>query len=165
MKRRLTRAVVPVIGLLAVTGALALVATAPVVLFSPSNEAGRLPSAPAASSEVARVTAPRFHPQRPSSPTTADETPEAQEGTSTGGALAVNAPIGEFGGATAGKTATPRRAARTGGSTAEEPVALGHTGQAKAKGQSGQHSGHSGNGKAKGHYKGKAHGKAKGHSK
>jgi hypothetical protein len=161
MRSRWTRAVVPAIGLLAVTGALALVATAPVVLFSPSNEAGLLPSAPAASSEVARVTAARLHPQRPAGPTTVNETPAAPEGTSTGGALAVNTPVGEVGGATAGKMTASRTAARAGGPVAEEPAALGHPGQARAKGESG----HTGNGKAKGHYKGKAHGKAKGHSK
>jgi hypothetical protein len=158
MKGRLAGAVVPVIGLLAVTGALALVAIAPVVLFSPSNEAGLLPSAPAASSEVARVTAPRLHPQRPGGPTTANETPAAPEGISTGGALAVNTPVGGVGGATAGKTTPPRTAARAGGRVAEVPLAR-EPGNAKGKSK------HNGNGKAKGHYKGKAHGKAKGHSK
>jgi hypothetical protein len=159
MKGRLAGAVVPAIGLLAVTGALALVAIAPVVLFSPSNEAGLLPSAPAASSEVARVTAPRLHPQPPAGPTTANETPAAPEGTSTGGALAVNTPVGGVGGATAGKTTAPRTVARAGGRVAEEPVAREQPVNATGKSK------HNGNGKAKGHYKGKAHGKAKGHSK
>ena len=49
----MTRVVVPAIGLFAVTGALALVALAPVVLFSSSNEAGPLPSAPAATIRAA----------------------------------------------------------------------------------------------------------------
>ena len=105
MRSRLTRAVIPVIGLLAVTGAFALVATAPVVLFSPSNEAGALPSAPAASSEVARVTAPSFQPQRPASRATANKTREAQARTSASGQLAATSPVG--GG---------RRAGRAGGS-------------------------------------------------
>lgn len=157
MKRRLTRVVVPVIGLLAVTGALALVAMAPVVLFSPSNDAGPLPSAPAASSEVARVTAPSFRPQRPASGATENGTLEATEGTSAGGVLAVNTPVGGVGGASAGKTTAPRTVARAGGPAAEEPAAPAHPAKTQSK--------HNGNGKAKGHYKGKAHGKAKGHSK
>ena len=157
MKRRLTRVVVPVIGLLAVTGALALVATAPVVLFSPSNEAGRLPSAPAASSEVARVTAPSFRPQRPASGATANETPEAPVGTSVGGLLAATSPVGGFDGATAGKTA-PRPATRAGGPAGGEPAVPEQPGKVKDKSKEK-------NGKAKGHAKPKHHGKAKGHAK
>jgi hypothetical protein len=158
MRNRLTRAVVPVIGLLAVTGALALVATAPVVLFSPSNEAGHLPSAPAASSEVARVTAPSFQAQRPASGATAKERPEAPAGTSTSGPLAATSPVDGVGGTTTGNTA-PRPVARAGGPTAEEPAAPENpcTAKGKSKGK--------GNGKAKGHCKPKHHGKAKGHSK
>jgi hypothetical protein len=156
MRSRLTRAVVPVIGLLAVTGALALVATAPVVLFSPSNEARPLPSAPAASSEVARVTAPSFHPQRPASQATANETQEAPAGASAGEPLTAAAPVGGAGGGTTGKT-EPRPAAREGGPVAGEPAAPESSCQGRSKG--------TGNGKAKGHCKPKHHGKAKGHTK
>jgi hypothetical protein len=156
MKRRLTRAVIPAIGLLAVTGAFALVATAPVVLFSPSNEAGQLPSAPAASGEVARVTAPSFHPQPPASRATANKTPEAQARTSTSGPLAATSPVDGVGGTTTGNTAT-RPVARDGGPAAEEPATPEQACERKNKGK--------GNGKAKGHCKPKHHGKAKGHSK
>jgi hypothetical protein len=157
MKRRLSRAVVPAIGLLAVTGALALVATAPVVLFSPSNEAGSLPSAPAASSEVARVTAsPNLHPQGPAGRAGADETPGAPAETSTSGPLAATPPIGGAGGGTTDKTAPPPRA-RAGGPAAEEPTTPKQRCERKNKGK--------GNGYAKGHCKPKHHGKAKGHSK
>ena len=155
MRSRLTRAVIPVIGLLAVTGAFALVATAPVVLFSPSNEAGPLPSAPAASSEVARVTAPSFHPQRPASRSTAKK-PETPARPSTSGPLAANSPAGGVGAPTTGETAPPAPA-RPGGPVAGEPAAPEHPCERKSKGK--------GNGKAKGHCKPKHHGKAKGHSK
>jgi hypothetical protein len=156
MKRRLTRAVIPAIGLLAVTGAFALVATAPVVLFSPSNEAGQLPSAPAASGAVTRVTAPSFHPQPPASRATANETPETPAGTSTSGPLAATSPVDGVGGTTTGNTAT-RPVARDGGPAAEEPATPEQPCERKSKGK--------GNGKAKGHCKPKHHGKAKGHSK
>ena len=150
------RAVVPVIGLVAVAGALALVAIAPVVLFSPSNEAGALPSAPAASSEVARVTAPSLQPQRPASRATANETQEAPAETSAGGSPAGTSPVGGAGEVTAGTTA-PRRAARASVPVAEEPAAPKDSCKGKSKGK--------GNGKAKGHCKPKHHGKAKGHFK
>ena len=156
MRSRWTRAVVPVIGLLAVTGALALVATAPVVLFSPSNEAAPLPSAPAASSEVARVTAPSFHPQRPARRANANETPAAPAGTSTGGPLTATSPGGGAGEATTGKTAPPAPA-RPGGPVAGEPAAPEQPCERKSNGK--------GHGKAKGHCKPKHEGKAKGHSK
>jgi hypothetical protein len=158
MRSRLTRAVVPVIGLLAVTGALALVATAPVVLFSPSNEAGALPSAPVASSEVARVTAPSFRPLRPASREPGNETPESPAGTSPSGPLAATSPDGGAAQAAPGKTG-PRPAARDGGPAAEEPAAPEHPCEAKGKSKG------KGNGKAKGHCKPKHHGKAKGHTK
>jgi hypothetical protein len=158
MRSRLTRAVIPVIGLLAVTGAFALVATAPVVLFSPSNEAGQLPAAPAASSEVARVTAPSSNLQPPGSRASANETPETPAGTSTGGPLAATSPVGGAGEATTDETAPPP-SARPDGPAAEEPAAPEDPGKASCnrKGK--------GNGWAKGHCKPKHHGKAKGHSK
>lgn len=158
MRNRLTRAVIPVIGLLAVTGALALVATAPVVLFSPSNEARSLPSAPAASSEVATVTAPSFHPQRPASRAPANKTREASARTSTSGQLATTSPVGGAGEATPGKTAPPP-SARPDGPEAEEPGAPEDPGKVSCN-RNGK-----GNGWAKGHCKPKHHGKAKGHSK
>jgi hypothetical protein len=175
MRSRLTRAVVPVIGLLAVTGALALVATAPVVLFSPSNEAGARPAAPAASSEVARVTAPSFHPQRPGSQTAASETPEAPAGPSAGGqpaasSPAASSPAGEAGGATAGKAAR-RPAGEGSGPAAGEETEPEHSGKAKGKckdkgkDEAKDHGEQKHHGKAKGHGKPKHHGKAKGHSK
>ena len=43
MRRSLTRVVVPVVGLLAVTTALALVGIAPILLFPLSKEAGPRP--------------------------------------------------------------------------------------------------------------------------
>ena len=159
MRSRLTRAVIPVIGLLAVTGALALVATAPVVLFSPSNEAGPLPSAPAASSEVATR-------DRAELPSSAAGEPSAREQDAGGsgtnfheraacddlsrrwsrrsharqdGAAPVRAPRRPRG----------RRAGRAGAIPAR-PVAIATD---------------KGNGWAKGHCKPKHHGKAKGHSK
>ena len=157
MRSRLTRAVIPVIGLLAVTGAFALVATAPVVLFSPSNEVGALPSAPAASSEVARVTAPSFQPQRPASRAPANATREAQARTSASGQLATTSPVGGAA-ATTDETA-PHPSARPDGPAAEEPAAPEDPGKASCnrKGK--------GNGWAKGHCKPKHHGKAKGHLK
>jgi hypothetical protein len=158
MKRRLTRAVIPAIGLLAVTGAFALVATAPVVLFSPSNEAGQLPSAPAASSEVTSVTAPSFHPQPPASRATANETPETPAGTSTSGQLAATSPVDGAGKATTDETAPPP-SARPDGPAAEEPAAPEDPDKASCN-RNGK-----GNGWAKGHCKPKHHGKAKGHSK
>jgi len=158
MRSRLTRAVIPVIGLLAVAGAFALVATAPVVLFSPSNEAGALPSAPAASSEVARVTAPSFQPQRPASRATENKTREAQARTSASGQLATTSPVGGGGEATTDETAPPP-SARPDGPAAEEPATPEDPGKASCnrKGK--------GKGWAKGHCKPKHHGKAKGHSK
>ena len=158
MRSRWTRAVVPVIGLLAVTGALALVATAPVVLFSPSNEAGPLPAAPAASSEVASVTAPSFDPQRLARRAGANLRPEAPAGSSTGGPLTGTSPDAGAGGAKPGKTAPPP-SARPDGPAAEEPAAPEDPSKASCnrKGK--------GNGWAKGHCKPKHHGKAKGHSK
>jgi hypothetical protein len=158
VRSRLTRIVVPVIGLLAVTGALALVATAPVVLFSPSNEAGPLPAAPAASSEVARVTAPHFHPQRPAGRAAASETPEAPARPSAGDQLAATSRAGGADGATAGKAAR-RPAARGRGPALGEPPEPEHPGKAKGKSKD------KGKGKAKGHGKPKHHGQAKGHSK
>jgi hypothetical protein len=153
----MTRVVVPAIGLFAVTGALALVALAPVVLFSSSNEAGPLPSAPAASSEVARVTAPRFHPQGPAGVATANETPEAPGGPSVGGQLAATSPADGVEGDTAGKAA-PRPAARGGGPAIGEPDQPGDAGKTTSKSKHKR-------GKAKGHAKPKHHGKAKGHAK
>jgi hypothetical protein len=156
MRSRLTRVVIPVIGLLAVTGAFALVATAPVVLFSPSNEAGALPAAPAASSEVARVTAPSFHPQRPAGRATANKTPKTQAGNSASRPLAATSPVSGAGEGTIDETA-PRPAARPDGPAAEEPATPEQPCERKSKGK--------GKGKAKGHCKPKHDGKAKGHSK
>jgi hypothetical protein len=149
----MTRVVVPAIGLFAVTGALALVALAPVVLFSSSNEAGPLPSAPAASSEVASVTATRFRPQPPASQATANETPEAPGEPSAGGQLVAISPVGGVEGDTAGK-AVRRPAARDAGPAVEEPAQPGHPGKAKGKAKDKV-------GKAKGHAKPNAHGKAR----
>jgi hypothetical protein len=153
----MTRVVVPAIGLFAVTGALALVALAPVVLFSSSNEAGPLPSAPAASSEVASVTAARFRPQPPASQATANATPKAPGETSAGGQLVAISPVGGVEGDTAGEAAR-RPAAREAGPAVEEPAQPGHPGNAKGKGKDKV-------GKAKGHAKPNPHGKAKGHAK
>jgi hypothetical protein len=156
MRSRLTRVVIPVIGLLAVTGAFALVATAPVVLFSPSNEAGALPAAPAASSEVARVTAPSFHPQRPAGRPTANKTPKTPAGNSASRPLAGTSPVSGAGEGTTDETA-PRPAARPDGPAAEEPATPEQPCERKSKGK--------GKGKAKGHCKPKHDGQAKGHSK
>jgi hypothetical protein len=68
VRKSLTRVVVPVVGLLAVTTALALVGIAPILLFPPSKEAGPRPIAPSASSEVASVAAPALRSKGGSGP-------------------------------------------------------------------------------------------------
>jgi len=152
--------VVPVIGLLAVTGALAMVATAPLVLFSSSDKAGPLPSAPVASSEVARVTAPQFKPQRPAGQSSSNGTPETPEKLSADRQLTATPTVGVVGSDTAGNVAR-RPAARGGGPGVgvPTPTEAEHPGKAKHKSKDNR------KGKAKGHAKPNHHGKAKGHSK
>src|SRR5215218_1434033 len=72
VRNHLTRVVVPVVGLLAVTTALALVGIAPILLFPASKDAGPHSVAPSASSEVATVAA-AGHANGGSRPTSAAE--------------------------------------------------------------------------------------------
>jgi hypothetical protein len=159
-----SRIAVPVIGLLVVTAALALIGTAPLVLFPSPEGIGPLPAPPAASSEVASVMAPRAHPERekgrpaPTSPSSTASTSASSEGT-----LPTAAPSsGAAGGTTegAGGGAEAGLPPRNGDTTTARPTSgTGTDRHGKGK-LNGTHKG-----KAKGHDKDKARGEAKGHTK
>jgi hypothetical protein len=154
VRSRLTRIVIPVIGLLAVTAALALVGTAPLVLFPSSKESGPRPVAPPASSEVGGVTVTA--PGRGLSAGEPGDTPSrpARGNGSFQGGGATDLPggpavPGEKGGEVDRSPLSPG---------AEPGDSKGHKGKNKEKEK--EHKG-----KAKGHSKSKAQGKAKGHDK
>jgi hypothetical protein len=161
VRSRLTRIVIPVIGLLAVTAALALVGTAPLVLFPSSNEAGPRPAAPPASSEVGTVIATPPG-QGPSSPGhgSSPSQPGVEPGSlPSGGATGLPGGSPSFGDrpGEVGQTPLGPGTEQPGEGDGNEPgQAKGHKGKKKDK----EHKG-----KAKGHSKDKAQGKAKGHDK
>lgn len=154
----MSRIAVPVIGLLVVTAALALIGTAPLVLFPSPKGIGPLPAPPAASSEVASVTTPRLHPERKESRPAAAP-PSSTAGTSgpSEGTLVTAAPSGGSGGRTAEGAGPP---IQNGGTTTERPTSRTGTEQHGKRKLNGTHKG-----KAKGHDKDKARGEAKGHTK
>jgi hypothetical protein len=170
VRKRLTRVVVPVVGLLAVTTALALVGIAPIVLFPPSNEAGPRPIAPSASSEVARVTAPPLHGNGGSGPTAATGSSNGPRATSPDlGAPKAGPKPAEEGGTVSQPEQPdvdqpdvdqPDKVARPGEGPAGEDEDHG-----KPDDDNGQGKQKTKHGKALGHSKDKAKGKAKGHEK
>ena len=170
VRRSLTRVVVPVVGLLAVTTALALVGIAPILLFPPSKEAGPRPIAPSASSEVASVAAPALPSKGGSGPSGPAESPNEPGPTSP----APGAPAGGRNPAEGGGTISqpeqpeieqpdvdqPDEVARPGDGSADEDKEHGKPDEDKDQGKQ-----KTKNGKALGHSKDKANGKAKGHGK
>jgi hypothetical protein len=170
VRSRLTRIVIPVLGLLSVTAALALVGTAPLVLFPSSKGAGPRPAPPSASSQVGTVTAPsprhgpssgEAGPSPPQSPLESGRTPAGLE--SPGFSLGPSTPDKSGGGVARPST----------GPGAEQPGGGGEEGEQPGEGKGHKDKGHKGKGhmdkdhkgKAKGHSKDKAHGEAKGHGK
>jgi hypothetical protein len=163
VRSRLTRIVIPVIGLLAVTSALALVGIAPLVLFPASKEAGPRPPAPAASSEVGIVTA-TLPGQGPSSrePRSSQSQPAEPGSVSSGGAT------GLPGGSDSGLPGGSDFSGNGGGDVGRSPLSPGTERPGEpgdAKGHKGKNKDKEHKGKAKGHSKDKSHGKAKGHAK
>jgi hypothetical protein len=155
VRSRLTTVVVPVVGLLAVTTALALVGIAPIVLFPASKEAGPRPIPPSASTEVASVTAPPAARKGGSDVNGPANSPSLSRGTnSTGSEPAANpSPAGEDGG-------TISRPQQPGGDEPDEVARHDNGSEDKAESK-----GKEKKGKALGHSKDKAKGKAKGHAK
>jgi hypothetical protein len=157
VRNHLTRVVVPVVGLLAVTTALALVGIAPILLFPSSKDAGPRAIAPSASSEVATVAAKQANGgSLPSGP--AESTGGSSAAGSAGG-TPVTGPNPTEGGGTASQPEPPGvnqpdKVARQGDGPAGTDNDKGGQGKEKTK-----------NGKALGHSKDKAKGKAKGHEK
>jgi hypothetical protein len=151
---RVRRIAVPVIGLVSIGAASALIAFAPNVLFPPAKEPNARLSAPRASREVARVSAAVVIPVRHGGNPIAAPQATPTSGAPAGGAAIAAASTGRgVGAATAG-----RQVFRSGGGD------KGSEGSSKSKSPKITSKSH-GNGKAKGHFKGKSHGKAKGHSK
>jgi hypothetical protein len=159
-----SRIAVPVIGLLVVTAALALIGTAPLVLFPNPEGIGPLPAPPDASSEVASVTAPSLHPERKESrPAVTPPSSTAGTSGSSEGTLLTAAPSSGTGGRTtedAGGGAGAGPPLRNGDTTTARPTSQTGTEQHGNGKLNGTHKG-----KAKGHDKDKARGEAKGHSK
>ena len=150
MGSRVRRIAVPVIGLLAIGAASALIAFAPDVLFPPVKEPPFHFGAPPASGEVARVSAPPVPRGQGVSPSASALPGPTAGAPASSGAIAVVAPVaGGVRGALAGKA--ERRLFRNG------ERGLGGPQDAESPGK--------GHGKAKGHSKPKHHGKALGHSK
>jgi hypothetical protein len=161
VRKSLTRVVVPVVGLLAVTTALALVGIAPILLFPPSKVAGPRPIAPSASSEVASVAAPALPSKGGSGPLGSAGSPNKPGPSSPApGALTAGPKPAEGGGTISSPEQPdvdqpdvdqPDNVARPGDGRADEDK---DHGKQKTK-----------NGKALGHSKDKANGEAKGHGK
>jgi hypothetical protein len=162
----MTRVVVPVVGLLAVTTALALVGIAPILLFPASKDASPRPIAPSASSEVASVAAPPLRPNGGSSPAGPAESPNELPGAVTPAAgkpaTGPNGPNAPEGSGTSSPPQppsgdSPGNVARPGDGSPDDDQDEGlDEGNGKEKTK---------NGKALGHSKDKAKGKAKGHEK
>jgi hypothetical protein len=157
VRNRWTRIVIPVLGLFAVTAALALVAIAPLVLFPGSKDAGPRPVPPAASSEVASVTAPPFRTE-----TSADTGAEAPAQPAASPTVSSIPTSGAPGGGGSGPTGGLERSS-PGPGAGQAGVASNGGDADKTSGPSASKGKHKG--KAKGHVKSKAHGKAKGHGK
>jgi hypothetical protein len=157
VRNHLTRVVVPIVGLLAVTTALALVGIAPILLFPPTKEAGPRQIAPSASSEVGTVAAPNLQPNgrsRPASPAHYPNEPGAASPTRAAPTAGPNQAQGSgtISQPQAPNVDQPDKVARQG----DEPATDDEADQSKQKTK---------NGKALGHSKDKAKGKAKGHAK
>jgi hypothetical protein len=187
VRSRLTRIVIPVLGLLSVTAALALVGTAPLVLFPPSKEAGPRPAPPSASSQVGSVTAlPPGHgpssrgsaPSQPQLPLEAGSTPAGLDSLGFPAGTATRDAVG--GGVSQPPTGPVTEQPGEGDDDeGEQPgEGNGHKDKGKSKGKGHKDKGHKDKehkekehkekehkGKAKGHSKDKAHGEAKGHGK
>jgi hypothetical protein len=157
-----TRIAVPAIAVVAVTAALALIATAPLILFpKETDDIGAIAPPPAASGEVGRVTAPALEPERTVS------RPAAPPGSAV--APAESAPLL----VAFSPPASPRgelnvdRPTRTGDAGVERRVAReGDVARGKAKGHAKKGRETTGSqGKALGHLKDKARGNAYGHDK
>jgi hypothetical protein len=155
------RIAVPAIGIVAVTAALALIASAPLILFpNAAGDVGAIAPPPAASGEVRRVTAPDIEPER------SVRRPAA----SPGSAVAPGEPaplLVTFTPASSSGETGNHRVSRTDDTgvvrriAPKSDVTRGKTkGHAKAK----SHESAS-QGKALGHLKDKAHGNAYGHDK
>jgi hypothetical protein len=174
VRKSLTRVVVPVVGLLAVTTALALVGIAPILIFPPSKDAGPRPIPPSASSEVASVAAPAVQPNGGSGTAGGAQSTgrPADAGSATG--RPVSGPNPHGGGGTMPQPGSPEQpgvdrpdeVAREGDGSTD--VGKGQT-EDEGKGQADEADGHgkpkTKNGKALGHSKDKAKGNAKGHEK
>ena len=172
MRRSLTRVVVPVVGLLAVTTALALVGIAPILLFPLSKEAGPRPIAPAASSEVASVAAPPPRGNGGSAPTSPAQSPNEPGATSPARDAPTAGPnLAEGGGPVSQPEQPdvdqPDKFARQGDGSVDEGPDQRKPDEDKDQGKpdKGQGKEKTKNGKALGHSKDKANGKAKGHGK
>jgi hypothetical protein len=171
VRSRLTRIVIPVLGLLAVTAALALVGTAPLVLFPSSKGAGPRPEPPSASSQVGTVTAsPPWRgpssgeagPLQPQSPLESGRTPAGLE--SPGFSVGPTTPDKSGGGVS--RPSTGPGTEQPGEGDDDEGEQPGEGKGHKDKGHKGKgHKDKDHKGKAKGHSKDKAHGEAKGHGK
>jgi hypothetical protein len=153
------RIAVPAIAIVAVTAALALIASAPLILFpEETDDVGAIAPPPAASGEVGRVTAPELAPERSVS------RPAAPPGS----AVAPGEPAPLL--VTFTPPASPsgtRRVVRTGDAGVGTRIARkGDVARGKAKGHAKAKSHEStSQGKALGHLKDKAHGNAYGHDK
>jgi hypothetical protein len=165
VRKSLTRVVVPVVGLLAVTTALALVGIAPILLFPPSKEAGPRPIAPSASSEVASVAAPPLEANGGSGPSGRAESPNepGAESPAPGAPTAGRNPA--EGGGTISQPEQPDvdqpdKVARPGDEQVDEDKEHGKPDEDKGQGKQ-----KTKKGKALGHSKDKANGNAKGHGK
>jgi hypothetical protein len=189
VRSRLTRIVIPVLGLLSVTAALALVGTAPLVLFPSSKEAGPRPAPPSASSQVGTVTAsPPGHgpssrgptPSQPRQPLEAGSTPAGLDllGFPTGPATPDAVGGGVSQPPTGPATEQPGEGDEDEGEQPGEdkghkdkdkgkgkPEDKGHKGKGHKEHKDKEHKDKGHKGKAKGHSKDKAHGEAKGHGK
>lgn len=158
MGKRVTLIVVPVIGLVALTAALALVATGAIDLFPSSDEAGRLPAAPSASDQVVSVTAPPLRPPKEPSQPTPPETGGGAPPVSAGApAIGVATPVGVVAGDEAAKRESGPAFRGVGGRPVEEPDSFARATKERGNGR--------GRGKAKGHEKPEHHGEAKGHTR
>ena len=181
MRSRLTRIVIPVLGLLSVTAALALVGTAPLVLFPSSKEAGPRPAPPSASSQVGSVTAsPPGHGPSSRGPAPSQPQPPLEAGSTPAGLDSPGFPAGPAtpdavgGGVSQPPTGPVTEQPGEGDDDEGEQPGEGKGHKDKGKGHKDkghkdkghkEHKEKQHKGKAKGHSKDKAHGEAKGHGK
>jgi hypothetical protein len=156
VRNHLTRVVVPIVGLLAVTTALALVGIAPIVLFPPSKDAGPRPIPPSASSQVASVAAPPVQPSGGSTPVGPAESPNEPGAAAPPAGTRAEGPNTPEGGGTIAEPQKP---------SLDRPAEVARPGDGSADEEQGEGKQKTKNGKALGHSKDKAKGNAKGHSK